>query len=81
MIVSIKYEGVDKASYWLTGADDAQSTDRIKSFLSELYERAPSTPLFIKADKRLRYKVVKDVMLLCENAGFSNVALVAQAPQ
>ena len=51
--------------------------ERIKQLLKELQERAPGSPLFIKADKNLRYGDVRKAMIMCESAGFNDVALVA----
>ena len=53
----------------------------IEQMLSELQERAPSTNLYIKADKKLRYGDVKAVMLMAHEAKFNSVALIAEAPQ
>ena len=45
--------------------------------LDEVYQRAPSTELVIKADQRLKYSDVKEVMKMTKEAGFQNVALIA----
>jgi biopolymer transport protein TolR len=49
--------------------------------LDELYQRSPSTELVIKADKRLKYGDVKDVMKMCKEAGFQNIGLIAEKKQ
>ena len=75
-IVSVKAD----ETVWITEEDGALPPELFKARLAELYERAPSTPLYIKADKKLRYGVVKKVMLDCEASGFKSVSLVANAP-
>ena len=45
--------------------------------LDELYQRSPQTDLIIKADQRLKYGDVKDVMKMTKEAGFQNVGLIA----
>jgi len=78
VIVSIK----DDESLWVTGEEEhAMTKDSLEAKLREIAERSPSTPLFIKADRRLRYGIVKETMLLCESAGFRSVSLVAEAPK
>ena len=49
--------------------------------LDELYQRSPSTELVIKADKRMKYGDVKDVMKMCKEAGFQNIGLIAEKKQ
>ena len=49
--------------------------------LDELYQRSPNTELVIKADKRLKYGDVKEVMKMCKEAGFQNVGLIAEKKQ
>src|SRR5499427_3430922 len=49
--------------------------------LDELYQRAPQTDLIIKADQRLKYGDVKDVMKMTKEAGFQNVGLIADKKQ
>ena len=45
--------------------------------LDELYQRSPTTELVIKADQRLKYSDVKEVMKMSKDAGFQNVGLIA----
>jgi biopolymer transport protein ExbD len=49
--------------------------------LEELYQRAPQTELIIKADQRLKYGDVKEVMKITKDAGFQNVGLIADKKQ
>jgi biopolymer transport protein TolR len=45
--------------------------------LDELYQRKPGSELVIKADQRLKYGEVKQVMKMSKDAGFQNVGLIA----
>ncbi len=45
--------------------------------LDELYQRDPQAELVIKADKRLKYGEVKEVMRMTKEAGFQDVGLIA----
>jgi len=49
--------------------------------LDELFQRKPATELVIKADKRLNYGDVKEVMKMTKEAGFQNVGLIAERKQ
>jgi biopolymer transport protein ExbD len=44
--------------------------------LDELYQRSPSAEIIIKADQRLKYGDVKEVMKMTKDAGFQNVGLI-----
>ena len=46
--------------------------------LDELYQRKPNAELVIKADQRLKYSDVKEVMKMTKDAGFQNVGLIAE---
>ena len=81
IIVSIQWNSAEQHSLYYSSDADPVSRDQLVKQLTELHERDSSSPLYIKADKRLRYGVVKDTMLACESAGFRSIALVAEAPQ
>ncbi len=49
--------------------------------LEELYQRAPQTEVIIKADQRLKYGDVKNLMKMTKEAGFQNVGLIADKKQ
>jgi biopolymer transport protein ExbD len=49
--------------------------------LDEMYQRSSSTELVVKADKRLKYGDVKEVMKMCKEAGFQNIGLIAEKKQ
>jgi len=44
--------------------------------LDEMFQRAPTTELIIKADQRLKYGDVKEVMRMTKDAGFQDVGLI-----
>ena len=75
LILSIKADG----SLYLTSFKSVpQSKEIIAGKLREIAERGKNPPLYIKADQTLRYGVVKEVMLMCETAGFRGVNLLSQ---
>jgi biopolymer transport protein TolR len=57
---------------------DRMTKDEFSRRLDEMYQRSPQTELVIKADKRLKYGDVKDVMKAAKEAGFQNVGLIAE---
>jgi len=57
---------------------DHVTRDEFSRRLDEMYQRAPQTELVIKADKRLKYGDVKDIMKVAKDAGFQNVGLIAE---
>jgi len=61
-------------------ADKVSKTD-FQSRLDELYQRSPMTEIIIKADQRLKYGDVKEVMKMTKEAGFQNVGLIAEKKQ
>jgi len=60
---------------------DKLSKDDIQKRLDELYQRSPSADIIIKADQRLKYGDVKEVMKMAKEAGFQNVGLIADKKQ
>lgn len=55
--------------------------EEFQKVLDELYQRAPTTELVIKADQRLTYGEVKKVMRMTKQAGFEDVGLIAEKKQ
>lgn len=51
--------------------------NQFESQMKELHERNPGKEILIKGDARLRYKDVKKVMDVINEAGFENVGLIA----
>lgn len=54
------------------------SKQDLQTQLDELFQRAPQTDLVIKADQRLKYSDVKEVMKITKESGFQNVGLIAE---
>ncbi len=54
------------------------SKAEFQTVLDELYQRNAAAELVIKADQRLDYGDVKEVMKMTKDAGFQDVALVAE---
>jgi biopolymer transport protein TolR len=61
-------------------ADKLSKAD-VQKRLDELYQRSPSADIIIKADQRLKYGDVKEVMKMAKEAGFQNVGLIADKKQ
>jgi biopolymer transport protein TolR len=57
------------------GSDPLSKQD-FQRQLDELYQRKPGAELVIKADQRLKYGDVKEVMKMTKDAGFQNVGLI-----
>ena len=55
--------------------------EEFQKALDELYQRAPTSELVIKADQRLTYGEVKKVMRMTKEAGFEDVGLIAEKKQ
>jgi biopolymer transport protein TolR len=46
--------------------------------MKEMHDRSPGKEILIKGDQRLRYKDVKKVMDMINEAGFENVGLISE---
>ena len=53
-------------------------SENLKAFFKDLHEQSPDKNVVIKADRELRYKQVRSVMKVLNEAGFSGVGLVAE---
>ncbi|MGH9318139.1 MAG: ExbD/TolR family protein [Thermoanaerobaculia bacterium] len=60
---------------------DKLSKQDFQRRLDELYQRVPQSEIIIKADQRLKYGDVKEVMKMTKEAGFQNVGLIAEKKQ
>ncbi|HEX9148965.1 MAG TPA: biopolymer transporter ExbD [Thermoanaerobaculia bacterium] len=49
--------------------------------LDEMYQRDPAAEIVIKADQRLKYGQVKEVMRITKEAGFQDVGLIVDKKQ
>jgi biopolymer transport protein TolR len=50
----------------------------LKAHLEEIHSQTPDKSVIIKADKRLKYKEVRKVMQVINEAGFSRVGVVTE---
>jgi biopolymer transport protein TolR len=46
--------------------------------MKEIYQRSPGKEIMIKGDSRLRYKDIKKVMDMINEAGYENVGLITE---
>ena len=46
--------------------------------MREIHDRSSEKTIYIKADKRLKYGDVKEVMMICNEAGFDHVGLLTE---
>jgi biopolymer transport protein ExbD len=53
-------------------------SDNVKAFLQDIHTQTPEKNVVIKADKRLKYKDVRKLMQLINEAGFSRVGIVTE---
>jgi biopolymer transport protein ExbD len=68
--VAIKLDGsVFVAQNWVR-------LEALEQELDEIYTRSPEKKIVLKADKRLKYKDVREVMRAINEAGFREVGLV-----
>jgi len=73
-LISVKW--ANPPIYYL--GSNALSKQDFQRELDELYQRNPTAELVIKADQRLKYLDVKEVMKMSKDAGFQNVGLIAE---
>jgi len=74
-VITVSYS--TPPGYYL-GTKDPMPKQQLQKELEELFQRTPDTDLVIKADQRLKYGEVKEVMRITKEAGFQNVGLIAQ---
>ena len=72
MIISIKQDST------IYIEQDWVPKNQFQSQMKELHERNPAKEILIKGDARLRYKDVKKVMDVINEAGFENVGLISE---
>jgi len=56
-------------------------SDNLKAFFKDLHEQTPDKDIVIKGDRELKYKQVRSLMKVLNEAGFSGVGLVAERKQ
>jgi len=70
--VSVKSDGtVFIGQNWVT-------EENLQSQLDEIHSNNPDRQVVVKADKRLKYKEVRRVMRLLNEAGFTRVGLITE---
>lgn len=71
LTIAIKANGeVFVAQSWIP------NEPQLKAKLKELYDQSPEKDVVLKADRRLKYKDVRRVMQLVNEAGYSGVGLI-----
>jgi len=72
LTVAIKADGsVFISQNWVEEA-------RLKAAFAEVHEQTPDKTVIIKADRRLKYKQVRHLMQVVNEAGFSRVGVVTE---
>jgi TolR protein len=72
LVVSVKQDGnVYVKDKWITD-------DQLPAVLKEQHDNNPDRNVVVKGDRRLRYKRVREVMRLINEAGFTRVGLVTE---
>jgi biopolymer transport protein ExbD len=55
--------------------------ENLKAFFKDLHDQSPDKDVVIKGDRELKYKQVRSLMKVLNEAGFSGVGLVAERKQ
>jgi len=71
VIVSVK----ENTTIWID--QDGVPRNQFLMAMKEMHDRSPGKEILIKGDTRLRYKDIKKVMDMINEAGFENVGLIA----
>jgi biopolymer transport protein TolR len=72
LTISIKKDGsVHVNQNWVP-------SERLEAALAEIYSQTPDKDVVIKGDRRLKYKEVRRLMQLVNEAGFSRVGVVTE---
>ena len=71
---------VDSVGNYFLDAN-AIAKDQFGTRMSEEFQRSTTKDIVIKADKRLTFGDVKDVMVALNTAGFESVGLITEKPQ
>jgi biopolymer transport protein TolR len=75
LAVSVKRDGtVFVKDNWVT-------EDKLPATLKEIHDSNPDKTIIVKGDKRLKYKDVRKVMRIINEAGFTRVGLVMDKKQ
>jgi len=57
---------------------DQVPKENLLAAMQEIHERSAEKTIYIKADKLLKYGDVKEVMMICNEAGFDHVGLITE---
>ncbi len=57
---------------------DQVPRENLLSAMREIHDRSAEKTIYIKADKFLKYGDVKEVMMICNEAGFDHVGLITE---
>jgi len=60
---------------------DRVTIESLRQLMAETYARSPGKKIVLKGDRRLTFGEVKDVMMVVNDAGFTNVAVMADKAQ
>lgn len=72
LVVSVKQDGnVYVKDKWITD-------ENLEAVLKEQHDNNPDRNVVVKGDRRLKYKRVREVMRLINEAGFTRVGLVTE---
>ncbi len=76
--VAIKYDASNEDGGQVFVSQNWVPDENIASALEAVYNETPDKDVIIKADKRLKYKRVRQVMQMINEAGFSKVGVVTE---
>jgi biopolymer transport protein TolR len=72
LTVSVKQDGsVYVSQNWVPD-------DKLEATFKSVHDQTPDKSVVLKGDRRLKYKKVREVMRLINEAGFSHVGLVTE---
>jgi len=52
--------------------------EQVEQELKDIHQRTPDREIAVKADRKVKYGAVLDVLRACREVGFNNVGLIAQ---
>ena len=78
LTVAIKFDPANEDGGQVFVSQNWVPDDNVKSALETVYNETPDKDVIIKADRRLKYKRVRQVMQLINEAGFSRVGVVTE---
>jgi biopolymer transport protein ExbD len=70
-----------KASGEVHVQDNWVPDENLEAVLAEIHNQSPDRPVMVKGDRRLKYKDLRRVMRLVNEAGFGRVGLVTEREQ